>query len=94
MFKTAFSHFLIMEFKRFYAIFPEIENEVSVNEIGSRRLVHQLLELLSAKKHFMAVMARHRNRSVLRTDILQPGKTFTIKAYHPLVSFFSEIDLS
>jgi hypothetical protein len=93
VFKTAFSHFLVTEFKRFYAIFLEIENKLSFKEIGSRRLIHDLLESFTSQKHFIAVMPGHFDHSVLLAKIAYIGKTVPVKAYDALIPFLSASDL-
>jgi len=93
VFKTAFSHFLVMEFKRFYAIFLEIENKLSFKEIGSRRLIHELLESFTSQKHFIAVRPGHLDHSVPLAKIADIRKTVTVKAYDALIPFLSASDL-
>jgi hypothetical protein len=82
-----------MEFQRPHAIFFEVENKVFLQKIGSRHLVNELPESLSAKKHFIAVIPGHFNRFMPLAKVLDIGETVPIEAYDPLIPFLSGSDL-
>jgi hypothetical protein len=88
VFKERFSHFLVIKFEWFQAVFLEIQDEVSFQKIGAWHLVNDILVLFTAKEHFKTVKPWDFNHPVLSAEVIDVRKTFPVKAEDAFVSLF------
>jgi hypothetical protein len=69
-----------MEFKRFQAVFLEIQNEVSFQKIGAWHLVDYILVLSAAKERLKTVKSWDLGNPSLSAEVFNVRKTGAVKA--------------